>query len=357
MADGYLNNIAVTDIACAVPVHKVDNEDFLDYYEEKYIKRFYRTTGIKTRYWANAKQTAADFCYVAAEKIMEKRGISGKDISALVFLTQTPDYKTPSTAFVLQHRLGLGQDAVVFDINMGCTALLHGIYVMAGILQNEGAKYGLVMMGDSLPGRKITEDHTDSMMFGDAGGVLLLEKTEGQIPYALKSDGAGFQTIMNPHGERFPMNIENPDWRICKYYMDGGDVFNFAVNTIPDEITRFIDLFKRKKEDFDYFVFHQANRFILRHLANELEIPFEKVPLSLDSYGNTNGASVLVTLVDMFEKGFFEEKKNILVCAFGIGLSWGVMEFSLDKTHFLPMIYTDDYYAEGQNIKYLKREE
>lgn len=357
MATGYINNITVAEVACAVPVHKMDNEDFSGHYEEKYIKRFYRTTGIKTRYWANQKQTAADLCFVAAKKIMEKRGISGKEIDALIFLTQTPDYKTPSTAFVLQHRLGLGQDAVVFDINMGCTAPLHGIYVMAGILQNEGAKYGLVLMGDSLPGRKITEDHTDSMMFGDAGGAVLLEKTQERIPYLLKSNGTEFQTIMNPHGERFPLDVENPDWKTCRYYMDGGDVFNFAVNTIPGEISDFIELSGQKKEQFDYFVFHQANRFILRHLANEIGVPFEKVPLSLDSYGNTNGASVLVTLVDMYEKGLFEEKKHLLICAFGIGLSWGILELSMDQSQFLPMIYTDEYYQEGQNIKYLKREE
>lgn len=355
MASGYINNVAITKIACAVPIQKKSNGDFLGYYEEKYINRFCRTTGIKERYWAHQKQTGADLCFVAAKKIMEEQGVSSKDVGALIFLTQTPDYKTPSTAFVLQHRLGLNQDAVVFDINMGCTAWIHGIYTMAGILQNEEAKYGLVLIGDSLPNRKITEDHTDSMMFGDAGGAVLLEKTQERIPYILKSDGTRFQTIMNPHGERFPLDMEEPNWETCRYYMDGGEVFNFAVETIPNEILNFMDLFERRKTDFDYFVFHQANRFILRHLANELGIPFEKVPLSLDSYGNTNGASVPITLVDMYEKGFFEEMKRILICAFGIGLSWGVMELTLDKLKFLPLIYTDEYYTEGQKIKYLKR--
>lgn len=357
MSVNVLKNVSVSSVACAVPTQKKCNEDFLEFYEEKYIKRFFRTTGIKTRYWAHDRQTAADLCCVAAKKTLEHQKLDGRDIDALIFLTQTPDYKTPSTAFVLQHRLNLRQDAVVFDVNMGCTALIHGIYIMAGLLQGMNMKYGLILMGDSLPAREVTEDHTDSMMFGDAGGAILLEKSDGSIPCVLKSDGAGFQTIMNPHGERFPLNQKTPNWDICKYYMDGGGVFNFAVNTVPEEIKKYLEFSEQKQDDFDYYVFHQANRFILQHLANELDIPFEKVPLSLDSYGNTNGASVLVTLVDMCEKGLLDEEKHILLCAFGIGLSWGILDVCLSREQILPMIFTDDYYEEGFHIKYLEGEE
>lgn len=355
MAAEILKQIKISGIACAVPTHKVDNEDFLNYYEKKYVDRFYKITGIKTRYWSGPRQTAADLCFVAAKKVLDQHGLGGDDIGSLIFLTQTPDYKTPSTAFVLQHRLGIEQDAVVFDINMGCTAFIHGIYVMAGLFQNQHKKYGLLLLGDSLPGRKVTEDHTDSMMFGDAGSAVLLEKSEDGIPCVLKSNGEGFQTIMNPMGERFPLDHAAPNWDFCRYYMDGAEVFNFAVNTMPNEIEEYLKVSEQKKKDFDYYVFHQANRFILRHLANDLDIPLDQVPISLDSYGNTNGASVPVTLVDMYDKGFFQEKKHLLICAFGIGMSWGILDIFIDSAQVLPMIFTEDYYEDGQKIKYLKK--
>lgn len=352
MAIGTLENIGVECVACAVPTKKMTAEDYIPYYGERVVKRFVRTTGVENRYWVHEKQTAADLCFVAAEKIIEEKKIPREEIGALVFLTQTPDYKTPSTAFVLQHRLGLSQEAIVFDINIGCTAVIHGIHVLAGMLQNSDMKYALLLAGDALPKRKITEDHTDSMMFGDAGAALLLKKSENRIHYLLRTDGSGFQAIMNPAGERFPLDMENPDWSKFKYYLNGGQVFNFAVDTVPQSIKQFREYFSLSKDDIDYYIFHQANKFILKHIANELEIDFDKAPLSIDSYGNTNGASIMTTIVDMYSKGLFDTEKKVLISGFGIGLSWGVMDLTIDNSNVLPMIFTDDYYAEGTDIQY-----
>lgn len=353
MAIGFLKNIKISCLACAVPDHKIENEHYVRYYGEKFVNRFERTTGIRQRFLVNKKQTASDLCYVAAKKILEKKKWTGKNVDALIFISQTPDYKTPSTAFVLQKRLGMKESAVVFDINMGCTAVLYGIFVLAGMMQNEGVHNGLILVGDALPQREVTEDHTESMMFSDAGSAILLERSEDKVPFLLESDGNGFQAIMNPHGERFPLEPENPDWRICKYYMNGDEVFNFATSKVPEAFRKYFDYFGVNPEMFDYYVFHQANRFILRHIANDMGIKDEKIPMSIERYANTNGASIPVTIVDMMERNLLEEKKRMILCGFGIGLSWGIMDFELSKECVLPMIYTNEYFEEGTSIQYL----
>lgn len=354
MANGTLKHVNISCIACAMPKHKMEKEDFMNYYSTKLVNRFEKITGIKQCYWVHEKQTASDLCYVAAKKILEQENLSGKDIDALIFLTQTPDYKTPSTAFILQQRLGMDKESVVFDINMGCTAVIHGIYVMAGLLQNMGSGRGLVLIGDAFPGKKITEDHTNSMMFSDVGSAILMESGNGEIPYLLKSDGSGFQAIMNPCGERFPLCADHVNGRTFQYYMDGQKVFNFAVERVPEAITEFCTLFHRKREEYDSFVFHQANRFILRHIAEESGISQEKMPLSIQRYANTNGASILVTLVDELSNKKNESTQKVMICGFGIGFSWGIMELNVKQIEILPMIFTDEYFKEGTDIQYLK---
>ena len=354
MANGILRHVNISCIACAMPKNKMSKEDFMEYYGPKLVNRFEKITGIKQCYWVHEKQTASDLCYVASQKILEQENLSGKDIDVLIFLTQTPDYKTPSTAFILQQRLGMDRESVVFDINMGCTAVVHGIYVMAGLLQNMGSGRGLVLIGDAIPKREITEDHTNSMMFSDAGSAILMECGDGEVPYLLKSDGSGFQAIMNPRGERFPVSADHVDWRTFQYYMDGQKVFNFSVESVPEAISEFCTLFSRKLEVYDAFVFHQANQFILRHIAEESGISQEKLPLSIQRYANTNGASILVTLVDELSKGKKKGTQKVMICGFGVGLSWGIMELSVKEIEILPMIFTDEYFKQGTDIQYLK---
>lgn len=354
MANGILKNVKISGIACAMPKNKITKEDFMKHYSPKLVNRFEKITGIKQCYWVHEKQTASDLCFVAAERIMEQKHLGGKDIDVLIFLTQTPDYKTPSTAFVLQQRLGMGKESVVFDVNMGCTAVIHGVYIMSGLLQNKGIHRGLILIGDAFPGRELTEDHSNSMMFSDVGAAILMESGSGEIPYLLKSDGSGFQAIMNPCGERFPMKANTMDWKTSYYYMDGERVFNFAVDRVPEAIEEFCTRFNRKLEEYDACIMHQANRFILRHIAEDAGIPQEKLLLSIQEYANTNGASILVTLVDSLSQEKKAEKEQVMLCGFGIGLSWGIMEINVKEIEILPMIFTDDYFREGTDIQYLK---
>jgi 3-oxoacyl-[acyl-carrier-protein] synthase-3 len=171
----------------------------------------------------------------------------------------------------------------------------------------------------------------------------------------LFSDGTNFDVIMNACGERYQTEDDKPDIDTYKYYMDGGEVFNFSVTKVPEAIKDFCKARHKKLEDYNKIVLHQANVFILKHIANELKVSDKQVPISMDRYGNTNGASIPVTIVDMVENDMdLPETMELLISGFGIGLSWGVMSLKLEKSAVLPFVYTDDYYLEGKNIPYLE---
>ena len=349
-----LSNIKISALACALPSTKTKVEEYVQYYGEKKIKKFKRTTGVVQRYISNGHQTASDLCFVAAENIFSKTKVKREEIDLLIFISQTPDYKTPSTAFVLHKRLGLSEKCVCFDMNIGCTAFLHGIYVAGSMIQSGTVRKALVMMGDSKTVHPITEDTAETMMFGDAGAAMVLERGAENIPMTMYSNGNGYSMIMNACGERFQTKEDKPDVSTYKFYMDGGAVFNFAIDTVPNAIDVFCKEKHTNVEDYDYLVMHQANLFIIKHIANEINISPEKIAISIDRYGNTNGASIPVTIVDLLENGEgIPDKLRLLITGFGIGLSWGVMELNIKKEVILPFVFTDDYYTEGKKIEYL----
>lgn len=352
-----INNVIISAIACSLPLTKTRAEDYSDYFGEKRIKRFLKTTGVKERYIGNGKQTASDLCYAAAEHIFNQSDINKDEIDVLLFITQNPDYKTPATAFVLQKRLGLSKNCICFDVNMGCTSFLHGIYIVGPMISSGVAKKAMILIGDAHLVHATTDDTAETMMFGEAGSAIVLEKGEGTIPMELYSDGENFDMIMNACGERFQTPCDKPDVSTYKYYMDGGAVFNFSVETVPKAICKFCERRDLNLNMFDSLILHQANLFILRHIANELNLSMDRLAISIDRYGNTNGASIPVTIVDLIEREkSLPEKIKLLISGFGIGLSWGVMSLEIDKKAILPFIYTDDYFKEGKNIKYLKGE-
>lgn len=357
MENVVMQNIRISAVSCSLPTQKTKAEDYVGHFSEKKIKRFLNTAGVRERYIGNGKQTAADLCYSAALNIFQKTDLSRDEIDVLIFITQNPDYKTPSTAFVLQKRLGLSQNCICFDVNMGCTAFLHGVYIASSMISAGYARKAMVLIGDAHLVHAKTEDTAETMMFGEAGSAVVVEKGQDNIIMSLFSDGDGFDIIMNACGERFQTAEDKPDVNTYKYYMDGGAVFNFSVTKVPEAIHRFCKENKRKLDDFDKIVLHQANVFILKHIANELGVSEEQIAISMDRYGNTNGASIPVTIADMVEQDKdLPDTMDLLVSGFGIGLSWGVMSVKIDKSVVLPFIYSDDYYREGKNIPYLENE-
>ena len=205
MLSKEFQGIKISGLACAVPKNKVPTDAYMEHFGVETVERFKKATGIESRYISDGKQTTSDLCYEAAKALMDQKKVSGEDIDALILVTQTGDYKIPSTAYVLHKRLGIKKDCLVFDINLGCSGFVNGLYVMAGLIESHTIDRGLLLVGDSDTNHQVTDDTSFTMMFGDAGSATLIERGEGVVRGMIRSDGDGFNTLITPvPGSRFP---------------------------------------------------------------------------------------------------------------------------------------------------------
>ncbi|CAK7063330.1 ketoacyl-ACP synthase III [Tissierella sp.] len=347
MASAVFNNISVAGIACAVPTRVERNLDYINDVGEDEMRKFIETTGVEYRYCVSDKQTTSDLCFVAAENLITEKEIEKESIDALIFITQTPDYIQPATSHVLHKRLGFRKDCMVFDINLGCSGYVYGLYLASTMLQAGNIKRLLFLAGDAW-GYNPEAYIKDKLIFGDAGTATLLERGDTKLEFLLKSNGEGYTSLITPGG-----NLRNPVKDIQNYYgetkfhMDGTEVFEFTITEVPRTFKEFFKFYETEISDYDYCVFHQANLFMLKHIAKKIKLPLEKMPVSMDRYGNTSSASIPLGIVDLCERESVPENIKFITSGFGIGLSWGVASFEIESKNVLPMIYTDDYFKEA----------
>ncbi len=343
------NGIRISCIAASVPENRVDiaamaedpNED------PKFVKYFIKKTGIAGKHKCALDQTAADFSYTAAKQIEAAGKYTPDEIGVLINVTQNPDYRTPSTALVLHKRLGLNKNCVAFDVNLGCSGFVYGVAIGASLLLNSDSKKALVLIGDTLGrGRKgLSIDQRSSnttLLFGDASSAVLLEKDESStIRSALMSDGTGHKALSTPYNAwKHPVGPESIP-------SDDIAVFNFTINEVPALIHEYLEKLGSEITTYDDLVLHQANMMIIKNIAKRVGMPIEKVPVSLDRFGNTSGASVPLTIVDKY--GSCEESKEVkmLTSGYGVGLSWGVMEVRINTDDILPLTFGEDRYDDA----------
>lgn len=350
------DSVEIVGIEVAVPKQKVNVTEFNSKFGEEAVDKFSKATGIKTFYKSLEKQTASDLGYAAAQNLFNEKNIDPLSIEALVFVTQSPDYRRPATACVLQKRLGIPINSAVFDVNLGCSGFVYGLQVISSMIQCSDIQRALLILGETATKLTNPNDHSISMMFGDAGAAILLDKKRtSEINISLKSDGSRYRSIILPAGGFRDINPPRTSF-ICSdgnertlydIFMDGTAVFSFSISDVPDTIFEFLNSNHMTVGEFDCVVFHQANQFIIKQLIRKLKIDPLKVPISLDRFGNSGGVSIPLTICDTYggcESGI----KKLLVSGFGIGLSWGAASFSIDMSNILPIIETDNCYEEGR---------
>lgn len=351
MATGILKNVEIKGIACAVPDHIVNNEDYYEAFGKENVLKFINLTGVKTRRVAIDEQCTSDLCYVAAKSLMEKLNWEPSSIDALILITQTPDYAIPATACVLQYRLGLSEDCIAFDINLGCSAYVYGLWQAATMISTQNINRVLLLVGDTSNFGINQNDSATAMIFGDGGTATALEKSEGKdFKYFLKTKGSGYGAIMVPSGHARSRSKTDVDASEYELFMSGAEVFSFTITDVPKAINSFMSEYSIDRNDVDMFVFHQANLFILKNLARKIGVPMEKVPVSIERFGNTSGESIPLTLVDTLESEQSDEMIKLFLCGFGVGLSYGGIYLEMKKSVCLPMIYTN-YYFNGDVSK------
>lgn len=357
MIKSSFENIKISGVSCAVPKTK---ETLMDKYKNDFgedtVQKFSKMTGVISRHVALKEQTASDLAYEAAIKLLKHKNIQTETIGAVVFVTQTPDYRIPATACVLHKRLGLSKDCVAFDVNLGCSGYVYGMQILSSLMANSNIERGLLLAADTITKTNAPEDSSSCMLFGDAGSATLLEKTDNTncINMGFRTDGDGFKAIIVPAGayRNTDATHERTTWgdgnvrSDYDLYMNGMDVFTFTISEVPKLLNEFMEETGTNPEDYDDFLMHQANLYILKQIAKRSKIPLEKMPISMDRYGNTSVASIPLTLVNKYG-GVNSGRIKTLMCGFGVGLSWGTASAEIDTADIYPIFETDEFYTEG----------
>ncbi|QFJ56089.1 3-oxoacyl-ACP synthase III family protein [Pseudobutyrivibrio xylanivorans] len=356
MARFKFDNIKISGIASAVPTKIIKSTDYNERFGEDAVQKFVDMTGVKEHRESLLHQTASDFGYAAAEKLLTEKNIDRETIGVLLFGAHSTDYRRPATACVLHKRLGLSRECVAFDVGLGCSAFVYCVQIAASLLECSQEKRALIIVGETMTKMINPEDKSAAMLFGDGGAAVLLEKAEDScIEGKLCSDGTGYRAIIAPAGgfrnledSHEPMVWADGSTRtLYNTNMNGTDVFSFTVTKVPKTIKEFLSETEQDVTQFDCLAFHQANQFIHQQLAKKLKADINKMPLCLDRYGNTSAPAIPILLSDAYGNDRTGQKLNVLMCGFGVGLSWGVMSAHINTDDILPIIETDELFEEG----------
>lgn len=320
-------------ISYYLPSKILSNEELIREFPEWSVEKVAKKVGVNQRHIAADDETAGDMAFKAAQKLFEEYNIIPQTIDFVLLCTQSPDYFLPSTACILQHKLGIPSSAGAFDFNLGCSGCVYGMAVAKGLIVAGIAKNVLLVTSETYTKYLHTEDKGCRSIFGDGAAACLIS-TEGfaQIgDFVLGTDGKGFESLIVKTGaarNKKPTNVEITDdegniRREDYLYMNGGEIFNFTVETIPQMMSDVMQKNNVDKANIDYYLFHQANKYMLSTIRKLCQIPVEKFYIDLENTGNTVSSTILIGLRDCIDNRTITPGMNVLVAGFGVGLSWG----------------------------------
>lgn len=350
MAKSTFRGIRISGVAGAVPRPKVDNLTDHDFTPAEERRKIVALTKVKEYRKAPDTVCASDLCQAAAESLLAHLGRSAEDIDAIVFATMTPDYKVPSTACLLQHRLGCRTSIIAFDINMGCSGYVVGLYTALSLIQGAGLKRVLLLAGDTQT--KLCHDRDKNVVFilGDGGTATLLEADADADPIVAEvmTDGSRFDSLYVPAGgcrrrstEETRRVTERPDGGLRSdedLYMNGMEIFKFSASDVVRTIAEFMAAEQLTADNVDALFLHQANGFMNEKISRKLKFPDEKVPYTIGFYGNTGSASIPLTMAHHFSTNPSTGPTRVLFSGFGVGLSWGVVTATLRDASSPPVV-------------------
>jgi len=302
-------------------INNLDLEKKVDTSDEWITER----TGIKERRIVSDSQAASDLALEASKRALKHAGVKAKDIDLIIVATISGDMPMPSTAAILQYKLG-AKRAAAFDLNAACSGFLYGLSVADNFIRTGFVKK-LLLVGVEVNSKFIDwKDRTTCVLFGDGAGAVVMEQAKGKngiLSTHLYSDGQMWDYICLPGGgSRFPPSIKTIRNRMHFIKMKGNETFKVAVRTLEKLVVETLKKNKIRPEDISVFIPHQANLRIIKAMAQRLNLPMERVAVNLDRYGNTSSASIPIALDELVREGRIKKNDYILLEAFGSGLTW-----------------------------------
>lgn len=320
-------------ISYYLPERVVTNEELLKEFPEWSVDKVAQKVGVDSRHIAAENETAGDMAEKAARKLFEEYNINPKEIDFLMLCTQSPDYFLPSTACILQDRLGIPTTAGAFDYNLGCSGCIYGMAMAKGLIAAGIAKNVLLLTAETYNKYLHPSDKSNRSIFGDGAAACLIS-TEGFAKigeFVLGTDGSGANNLIVKTGAarqktatgEFVEDDEGHVWYDDYLYMNGGAIFNFTLDVVPAMMVQILEKNQIEKDQIDYYVFHQANKFMLNTIRKVCFLPKDKFHVNLANTGNTVSSTVLIGLKECMENGTIKKGDKVMVSGFGVGLSWG----------------------------------
>ena len=348
MAILKFNNVGMTALAACVPSSVYYNKDLSQLMSEEEVDKLIHSIGIVEKRIAGDDVTSSDLCFKAAEKLLDDNNVDRNTIDMLLFLTLTPDYVSPPTSPVLQHRLGLPESCATLDLSLACSGFIYGLSTAFAYASVPTINKVLLLVGETMSKLANPKDMVNFPLYGDAGTACLIEKGDfGESTFLLTSDGAGEKSVIVPaRGFRNPLTAEclvekqyeNGNYRRdIDITMDGIDTFNHAIRVIPKQVKELMQTVNITNDDIDYMVSHQANKLMIDFIVKRLKIDTAKVPFCIQKYGNTSCASVPLTIVsELSDK--MEGSKRILMSSIGAGWSYATAYLTSKDLKVSPII-------------------
>lgn len=332
-----MRRAAIKAIKSFLPAGKLTNEQLAQEFGDWHAGQILSKTGVAVRGVAGPDECASDLGVAAGQRLFGSGACAPGEIDFLLFCTQSPDYFTPTSACVMQDRLGLKTSCGAIDFNQGCSGYVYGLTLAKSLIEGGSASNVLLITADTYTKFINRRDRSIRTLFGDGAAATLVSTVESDSemigPFVLGTDGRGANQIIVPAGGlRCPPTpetaIEREDdagnWRSAQnLYMNGADVFGFALRTVPPAVDQLLAKAGLTLNQIDFFVLHQANKFILERLRGKMKIPAEKFWIDMENCGNTVSSTIPIALESALQQGRVKTGDRVALIGFGVGYSWG----------------------------------
>lgn len=319
----------VAGVVSCLPTRQVLNPEFEATLGQQAVEDVVKMIGVHARHWVDADTTASDLCLRAGQRLLEQLKWSADSVDALIFLSQTPDYRLPATACVLHGALQMRPGTIAFDVNLGCSGYPYALWLGMMMVQSGAARRVLLAVGDTISKTVDPQDRSTALLFGDAGTMTAIEATTddlGASHFILGTDGQGARQLIIPNGATKQHQASDDErWAsrdLTCLFMDGGEVFKFTLQAVPALIESCLSASGRAAGEHDAFLFHQANAFMLKHLIKKTKLPAERVPINIDRYGNCSCASIPLLMTTDLADRLRNGPMTLAMFGFGVGYSW-----------------------------------
>jgi 3-oxoacyl-[acyl-carrier-protein] synthase-3 len=322
----------ISNIEYYLPEIILDNDQLSKEFPEWEAAKISEKIGIKQRRIAGSNETAMDLGIRAAEKVF--RHFDKNIVDFVLFCTQSPDYFLPTSACIIQDKLGLRQNIGALDFNLGCSGFIYGLLLAKGLIQIGIAHNVMLITSETYSKHLNIMDKANRSLFGDGAAATIISKSDQDyiLEFEVGTDGTGMNNLIVANGA-FRNKYKDSETDIFEdgafvkndnnLYMNGPEIFNFTLSKIPALIKDVLEKNECTLESIDYFVFHQANKFMLDYLRKKIKIPENKFYQNMEYTGNTVSATIPIVLKDCIDQNIIKQGDKVLLCGFGVGYSWG----------------------------------